>query len=180
MRALAEALGITPDFFIQAHEADESEMRLAHYPEVPASELGIAAGTSRISEHTDSGSATLLWMDDVGGLEAEDPLMHEFVPIEAHHPTLLINVGDAMERWSNGTFPAAYHRVGQPKDQDPSGIVPSRISIPYFGKPDRRVSLSPLPQFITANRPAKYSDATGAELNQKTLLQTYEPSTVSA
>ena len=43
-----------------------SELRLLHYPPVPH---GLPAGTVRCGEHTDYGTITLLFQDDVGGLE---------------------------------------------------------------------------------------------------------------
>ena len=39
---------------------------MLHYPPVPA---GLPAGTARCGEHTDYGTVTLLFQDDVAGLE---------------------------------------------------------------------------------------------------------------
>jgi isopenicillin N synthase-like dioxygenase len=120
----------------------------------------------------------------VGGLEIEDPESHQFIPVRASKPAVLVNLGDAMERWSNGLLPAAYHRVSKPDQSDKphqagtvtngDHVIPARYSIVYFGKPDRGASLAPLERFVTSTRPARYPSVTGAELNQGTLLRTYE------
>lgn len=112
----------------------------------------------------------------MGGLEIEDPVSKAFIPVQAPHPTLLVNLGDAMERWSNGVLPAAYHRVVQPRAHSEFAAIPARYSIVHFAKPDRDASLAPLGMFVTAERPAKFLPVTGSELNQSTLLQTYERS----
>lgn len=176
LRALAECIHAPPETFLGAHQHNDSEARLAHYPPVAAGDLGGANGTSRICEHTDSGSVTLLWQDDVGGLEIEDPVTRQFIAVSNPAPAVLVNLGDAMERWSNGLLPAAYHRVGKPSPVDAStGEIPERFSVMYFGKPDRDAGLAPLSPFVSASRPARFAPVTGDELNQGTLLRTYEP-----
>ena len=177
LRALAECLECDTATFLAAHQdgaTHGSEARLAHYPAVEVESLSTERGTSRICEHTDSGSVTLLWQDKVGGLEIEDVASGNFIPVSSPVPAVLVNLGDAMERWTNGVLPAAYHRVGRPSRLAGSSQIPGRFSIMYFGKPDRAASLAPLPQFVSASRPAAYPPVTGEQLNQGTLLRTYE------
>lgn len=175
LEALAECLMCDKDMFLGAHRNDEGEARLAHYPAVSANRLSAEQGTSRICEHTDSGSVTLLWQDKVGGLEIEDVATGHFLPVSCPAPAVLVNLGDAMERWTNGLLRAGYHRVGAPPGTTTSSHVPGRFSIMYFGKPDRAASLAPLPQFVSASRPSAYPPVTGEQLNQGTLLKTYDP-----
>ena len=57
----------------------------------------------RLSAHTDFDSFTLLFQDDCGGLEVEK--MGEqgvYVPVDPVEGALVMNVGDALMRWSNG------------------------------------------------------------------------------
>ena len=65
-------------------------------------ELGEEQGTSRIWAHTDSGSVTLLWQDSVGGLEIEDPVSGQFIEVTNPQPAVLVNLGDAVERFEGG------------------------------------------------------------------------------
>ena len=132
LRALAEGLGIPTEYFPDSHQRNESDMRLAHYPEVTVLNPGYAHGTGRISEHADSGSAMLLWQDDVCGLEIEDGTSRKFIPVTCPRPALLVYLGDTMEHWSNRILTSAYHRVSQPQVQHKSGQVLERFSVMYF------------------------------------------------
>lgn len=53
--------------------------------------------------HTDWSSMTMLFQDDCGGLEIEDPnVSGRFLPAEPIKGALVVNVGDLLMRWSNG------------------------------------------------------------------------------
>lgn len=58
---------------------------------------------------------TMLFQDDTGGLEVENPLKAgEFMAATPLKNALVLNVGDLLMRWSNGLcWPSAY--VGQGK-----------------------------------------------------------------
>jgi len=67
-------------------------MRLNYYAE--------AGETMNIHEHTDAGLFTVLWANDVRGLEYEDPSTGEFVRLDQlpeDSLTLTINVGDMFQ-----------------------------------------------------------------------------------
>jgi isopenicillin N synthase-like dioxygenase len=68
LSALAIALEISEDHLKSLHNRAENEFRLLHYPAVPASELADGSAT-RIAEHTDFGTITMLFQDSVGGLQ---------------------------------------------------------------------------------------------------------------
>ncbi|KAJ7216337.1 thymine dioxygenase [Mycena pura] len=71
-RALAVALRLPEDYFARHHTAADNQLRLLHYPSVPAEDLQNET-IQRISQHSDYGTITLLFQDDTGGLEIEDP-----------------------------------------------------------------------------------------------------------
>ncbi|KAK2484347.1 hypothetical protein H9L39_02327 [Fusarium oxysporum f. sp. albedinis] len=177
--ALAVGLGLPPHRFSSLHQQrDSSELRLLHYPAVAAADIQEQGFKTRISEHTDAGSITLLFQDDCGGLEIEDqrPGHDGFIPVSSHLPTVLINVGDSMQHWTNDEIRAVWHRVTLPKDstgEDSSSILPARYSVAYFGKPDRDASVGCFEEFVSADRPARYKDVSALEWNQRTLLKTY-------
>ena len=54
------------------HKGHDNQLRLLHYPRVPAEELE-QEKIIRIDAHSDYASITLLLQDGVGGLEVEDP-----------------------------------------------------------------------------------------------------------
>lgn len=60
----------------------------------------------RLSSHTDFDSFTLLFQDDCGGLDVEKKgSPGEYQPVTPIAGTLVMNIGDALMRWSNGQSP---------------------------------------------------------------------------
>jgi isopenicillin N synthase-like dioxygenase len=110
---------------------DASELRLLHYPAIAASELR-SGDVARIWPHTDFGLIALLLLlqEDVGGLEAHDPLdENRYIEVtREQHGEMVINVSATFERWTNGVIKAAVHRVNitPNKQQDIDAVVPER------------------------------------------------------
>lgn len=174
--ALAIALGVSQEHLRSLHNRAENEFRLLHYPEIPASELADGTAT-RIAEHTDFGTITMLFQDSVGGLQVEDQTQHGlFRDIESDGPTeMILNIGDSLQRLTNDTFKAACHRVTYPpaiKAGD-NVFIPERYSIAYFAKPNRNASLLPLKEFITDATPCHYDDVTAWEWNNRRIAKLF-------
>ncbi|MCJ1450024.1 hypothetical protein MMC28_000352 [Mycoblastus sanguinarius] len=97
---------------------------------------GVEGDGSSIScgAHTDYGCVTLLLADQTKGalqawLGGGDGGEGGWVDVEPRDGALVVNVGDMMERWSQGKWKATRHRVvhrGQ-------GF---RVSVPFFFEPD--------------------------------------------
>lgn len=168
LSALAIALKISESQLISLHSRAENEFRLLHYPKVPASVLKDETVT-RIAEHTDFGTITMLFQDSVGGLQVEDQTqLGTFRNVESSASTeLILNIGDSLQRLTNDTFKAACHRVTYPPRVrvDGDDVIPERFSIAYFAKPNRDASLLPLENFITTATPCRYQDITAWEWN---------------
>lgn len=118
-----------------------SAVRLNHYPvgdPVPADERDglIELGETALGYHTDPGVLTLLLQDDTGGLQARSAA-GEWVDIEPRPGTIVVNLADAMQVWTNDRYRAAEHRVLTMTNQD-------RISIPYFLNPVRGAVIEPV------------------------------------
>ncbi|KAI8712019.1 Fe2OG dioxygenase domain-containing protein [Fusarium sp. LHS14.1] len=170
LTALAIALGVSEDHLKSLHNRAENEFRLLHYPAIPASELADGTAT-RIAEHTDFGTITMLFQDSTGGLQVEDQEnLGTFRNVESSAPTdIILNIGDSLQRLTNDTFKAACHRVTYPptiKAGD-ERVIPERYSIAYFAKPNRSASLLPLKEFITDATPCNYEDVTAWEWNNR-------------
>ena len=161
LAALAKALGVDEKQMVALHNKAENEFRILHYPEVPATELADGTAT-RIAEHTDFGSITMLFQDSVGGLQVEDQQNPGvFRGIESEDKTeIILNIGDSMQRLTNDTFRAACHRVTYPPSVKvgSESVIPERYSIAYFAKPNRSASLFPFKEFITPSTPCRYED----------------------
>lgn len=178
LEAIATSLKAPPTTFSTICNNNTSELRLNHYPPVSTSDL--LQGKNRISEHTDFGTITMLFQDTVGGLEIEDQAnLGSFFPVEARDQTeLILNVGDCLQRWTNNVLRSASHRVVMPehlKSVESEEKLPDRYSVAYFGKPDREMLVSSMPEFVSASTPARYTDKlTAWEYNQLKLNRTYQ------
>ena len=118
-----------------------STVRLNHYPlgdPVPAHERDDLRelGETALGYHTDPGVLTLLLQDDTGGLQAR-AADDSWVDIEPRPGTIVVNLADAMQVWTNDQYRAAVHRVLTMSERD-------RMSIPYFSNPARRASIEPI------------------------------------
>ncbi|TVY84915.1 Protein DMR6-like oxygenase [Lachnellula suecica] len=101
LRALALGLGLPDEeFLLRLHQQKDNELSLRHYP--PVDEETIRSGElDRLGAHTDFDSFTLLWQDKVGGLEVKD-MSGKWVDVQPMEDTLVMNIGDVLQRWSNG------------------------------------------------------------------------------
>lgn len=103
LAAMAEGLGLDDaNFLLKFHSGHNNQLRLLHYPPIPANELESKKAT-RMPAHTDWGSFTMLFQDECGGLQVEDPheedRFMEAIPMKG---ALIMNVGDLLMRWTNG------------------------------------------------------------------------------
>ncbi|KAI0354973.1 thymine dioxygenase [Trametes cingulata] len=174
LRALAIGLGISEDHLVKYHNAHDNQLRILHYPSVPAQEL-LDEKISRIDAHSDFGSITLLLQDDVGGLEIEDPNNPgRFISVPPIEGTLVVNAGDFMMRWSNDVIRSTIHRVrAPPRLTTADGMTPERYSIPYFCAPDFSVVVECLPGTYSEEVPPKYEPISARQYILQRLAATY-------
>ncbi|MEY3679458.1 MAG: hypothetical protein RL547_70, partial [Actinomycetota bacterium] len=123
-----------------------SMIRLNHYTvgdPVPESErVGLAdLGETALGYHTDPGVLTVLLQDGTGGLQAESA-EHGWIDVPPIPGTIVLNLGDCMQAWTNDRYRAAVHRV-LPM------TVSRRFSIPYFLNPPRDSVIAPMPEMCS-------------------------------
>jgi len=163
-RVLADALGLDSDFFVQYHNGENITLRLLYYPDTCANEIAdtqLGAG-----EHTDYGLLTLLFQDDVGGLEVRDA-DNQWQAVDYVESAIIVNSGDLLERWTNGRYRSTWHRV------KPKIGHRERFSIAIFVDPDSATPVSVLDSCVTANNPALYGPITAGEHLQQKILATH-------
>ena len=132
------------DEFLKSHslihkDGNYTALRCLYYPPVPEN---ITKKVTRLGEHSDYGSITLLFQDDVGGLQVQTASGEymEAAPIEG---TMLVNIGDALQFWTGGKLKSTKHKVDLPPN--PTGCKSVRRSIAYFVLPNNDVRIdSPL------------------------------------
>ncbi|EKM78967.1 hypothetical protein AGABI1DRAFT_114495 [Agaricus bisporus var. burnettii JB137-S8] len=154
LRALAVGFRLPEDYFVRMHTKPDNQLRLAHYPSVATKPL-LNDEISRIDAHSDFGSITLLFQDDVGGLEVQDLVSGVFEPVLPVPGSILINAGDFLMRWSNDTIQSTKHRVQAPPSIK-TDITPDRYSIPYFCCPDFDTVVDCIPGTWSVENPKKY------------------------
>ncbi|MDG1703484.1 MAG: 2OG-Fe(II) oxygenase family protein [Pseudomonadales bacterium] len=138
MGMVLAALGLPADVVATTMEtgfgaAHTSAARLNHYPAkdpVPASERGSVTplGDMALHHHTDPGAITLLLQDDCGGLQARSR-SHGWIDVPPSAGTIVVNIGDILQVWTNDRCTAGVHRVVP--ITSPNG----RFSIPFFYQP---------------------------------------------
>ena len=150
------------------------DLSLIHYP-VISTGLFASGEISRNPAHSDFGTLTLLFQDDISGLEIADmgstssersatvERSAKFIRVDPIPGTITVNVGYLLMKWSNGRWKNTVHRVSEPhhwKDQGSQdsnfkntaeerggGVetIPERYSIAYFGAPDPDTIVQALP-----------------------------------
>jgi len=183
LRALATSLSLSsPTQLSSTHAKSLFQLRLLHYPPVPLSLL--TRGTkSRISAHSDFGTLTLLFQDAIGGLEIESPpTSGSFIPVSPIPGTVLVNIGDLMERWSNGRWRSTVHRVMAPPldperrgqgQQNDGGVCKARYSIPFFATADPETMIETLPGCWDDENPKKYEPVSAWDYVQMRMAALY-------
>ncbi|RDW94116.1 isopenicillin N synthase family dioxygenase [Aspergillus mulundensis] len=189
LRALAVGLDLEDaEYLTMKHSGNSHQLRLLHYLPVPAEDLE-QDRVSRCAAHTDWSSITLLFQDDCGGLEVEDVSRPgSFVPARPVKNSIIMNVGDLLQRWSNGSFWKPYlfsfrwandtgSTVSLPELSDriegPNRMTRERYSIPFFMSPDDDIVVECIPSCISDREPAKYEPITRGDYNKMRMAMMY-------
>ncbi|XP_042500263.1 gibberellin 2-beta-dioxygenase 6-like [Macadamia integrifolia] len=93
-------------------------LRMNHYPKCP-----ISPEIFGLVPHTDSDFLTILYQDQVGGLQLLKD--SKWVAVKPNQDALIINIGDLFQAWSNNQYKSVEHKVMT------NGRV-ERYSIAYF------------------------------------------------
>jgi len=145
LRAIALGLGLNENYFDPLADGKYHTMRLLNYPPV-SRELLAREGQARLGAHSDYGSLTFVFQDDVGGLEVQNPHTQSYIPAIPIPGTIVVNAGDLLARWSNDLFRSTLHRVVSPVGTDSTGpLTPKRRSIAYFCNPNADTIVECLP-----------------------------------
>ncbi|MHA6793933.1 isopenicillin N synthase family dioxygenase [Pseudonocardia bannensis] len=166
MHIFACALDLEETYFDDLTDRGFSNLQYNNYPEPDRPPL---PGQLRAAEHTDYGSVTILKVEDApGGLQVKDRAgqWHDvgFVP-----DAFVVNLGDAMARWTNDRWKSTLHRVVNPPQDATLGS--RRLSIPFFGQPNYDAMIECIPTCQSPDAPAKHEPVTaGAHWRHKAVL----------
>lgn len=142
LRSLATALDLRPDIFTEGNVFDKpagDHCRLTH--KFPHSSDKNSIG---LPSHTDFGSVTILFTFTNWGLQIQDQTDRSWVYVKPMPGHAIINLGDAMVKFTNGALKSANHRVvpspGAQGDEE-------RYSVVYFVRPCNDTLMKPVGNF---------------------------------
>ena len=107
LRGFALGAGLDAEHFIRLRDRPVSRGSLQYYPPQPE---GAEEDQFGVAPHTDFGVLTVLCQDQIGGLQIQRR-NGEWVAMPPIPGTLVVNIGDLLERWSNRRYHSTVHRV---------------------------------------------------------------------
>jgi len=178
LKALALSMELPVNYFVNCHQGilgprSISKLRSIYYPPITkAIEEKMALEKSQIvrcGEHSDYGTITFLFQDDMDGLEVR-AVDNSWIKATPRKGTVLVNVGDLLEIYSNGLFPATLHRVVIPEEE----VLrkKARQSIVFFLHPESDSIVQPL--INLENKNTKYEPISAIDHVNKRFAATYQ------
>ncbi|CAK7235928.1 hypothetical protein SEUCBS140593_009447 [Sporothrix eucalyptigena] len=150
LQIFALALGLDETDLDDTFRFPLNDITMQYYPVQDPNEQ------SSIVPHADYGGFTLLYQDNVGGLEVLNA-NGAWVPAPPREHSYVVNTGSYMEVLSNGRFPATVHRAfGNPRVD--------RFSLPFFYNPDPNVMVAPHPKLVTEGQAFQPQDVSRRQI----------------
>jgi isopenicillin N synthase-like dioxygenase len=150
LEALALHLGLPQDWFADKTDRGNSILRPLHYPPIPARDTP----SLRAAAHEDINLITLLVGSQEPGLEVltRDG---QWIPVTSQPGTIVVNIGDMMQRLTNHVLPSTTHKV---VNAPAAYTGESRYSIPFFCHPNPDFLIETLPGCTGPERPNRYPE----------------------
>ncbi|CAN5367319.1 2-oxoglutarate and iron-dependent oxygenase domain-containing protein [soil metagenome] len=159
VRIFTDALGLPVGYFdaFTSHSIDV--LRMNNYALPEGTDVALDGDLTGMGEHTDFGIVTVLWADQVKGLQvlASDGSWNDVTPVDG---ALLINLGDLTARWTNERWMSTLHRVKPPLVD---GTIQRRRSAAFFHDGNSDARIETLPSCVDEAHPNLYVPVTVAE-----------------
>ncbi|KAH4307910.1 hypothetical protein HBH64_034600 [Parastagonospora nodorum] len=155
--ALVHAMGVALDLGPPGSDNPEDEevfvrkckdsfwvMRMIGYPPLPSPQTpGTDDAQFSCGAHTDYGCVTLLHADSTPGALQVQLKDGTWLPADPVPGAFVVNIGDMIERWTNGLWKSTMHRViHRGKEGE------YRISLPFFYEPNFHTTVRPLEKCV--------------------------------
>jgi isopenicillin N synthase-like dioxygenase len=148
LRALALHIDLPETYFDDKTNVGNSILRPIHYPPITSPQIpNVRAGA-----HEDINLITLLVGASAQGLEVLSR-KGEWVPFTADADTIVVNIGDMLQRLTNHVYPSTTHRVTNPPGE---AARQPRYSVPFFLHPNPDFLIDVLPSCVDADHPNRY------------------------
>ena len=163
LKAIARFLKIDEDYFVDTVRDGNSVMRLLHYPPIQ----GEPGSNVRAGAHEDINTITLLLGAEEAGLQllTKDG---RWIPVSPKPGELVVNIGDMLQRLTNGLLRSTTHRVVNPP---PERRGFSRYSMPFFLHFRSDFLIEPLPGTVPAGEQPKWAPITANDYLQERLRE---------
>ena len=163
LRALAIFLGLEEHYFDAKIHHGNSILRPIHYPPITSEPQSAV----RAGQHEDINLITLLIGASADGLEVLNK-QNEWVAVTALPDHIVVNVGDMLQRHTNGRLKSTTHRVVNPPKEKWSQ---PRYSIPFFLHPRSEMRLDCLESCIPAGTKALWQPISAGEFLDERLAE---------
>lgn len=155
LSALALHIGLPEAFFADKTNFGNSILRPIHYPPITTPDVpNVRAGA-----HEDINFITLLVGASAEGLEVLSR-KGEWIPFTADADTIVVNIGDMLQRLTNHVYPSTTHRVVNPPGEK---ARQPRYSVPFFLHPNPDFVIDVLPSCVSAENPSRYPEPITAQ-----------------
>jgi len=163
LAAIARHLGLDPDYFEPTVENGNSILRMLHYPPQDAN----VGSHIRAGAHEDINTITLLLGAEEAGLEL---LTRDgrWIPVSPKPGEVVVNIGDMLQRLTNGVLRSTSHRVVNPSHERKSH---ARYSMPFFLHFHPEFLIEALPQTVPADQQPKWPPITAHDFLQERLRE---------
>ena len=142
----ADALNLPSDYFEWRTDHSVDVLRMNNYA-LPEGTVTLDGELTGMGEHTDFGLVTVLWADQVAGLQVLDKNgnWNDVSPIDG---ALLINLGDLTARLTNDRWMSTLHRVKPPIID---GTIKRRRSVAFFHDGNVDATIATLPSHLDSD-----------------------------
>lgn len=163
LRAIARFLKVDEEYFTDTVRDGNSVMRLLHYP----AQSEPTGEHIRAAAHEDINTITLLLGAEEAGLELKTK-DGRWIPVSPKPGELVINIGDMLQRLTNGMLRSTSHRVVNPA---PDRASHARYSMPFFlhFRPDFMIEA--LPGTVPAGEQPKWPPISSHDYLQERLRE---------
>jgi len=163
LRAIARFLKVDEEYFTDTVRDGNSVMRLLHYP----AQSEPTGNHIRAGAHEDINTITLLLGAEEAGLELKTK-DDRWIPVSPKPGELVINIGDMLQRLTNGVLRSTSHRVVNPA---PDRASHARYSMPFFlhFRPDFMIEA--LPGTVPAGEEPKWPPISSHDYLQERLRE---------
>lgn len=163
LTAIARYLKIDEDYFEDAVRDGNSVLRALHYP--PQTEP--TGEHIRAGAHEDINAITLLLGAEEAGLELLTR-GGRWIPVSPRTGELVINIGDMLQRLTNGRLRSTTHRVVNPT---PDRASKARYSMPFFLHFRSDFLIEALPGTLASGEQPKWPPITANDYLQERLRE---------